>query len=252
MTHDAIAIVNQSLPDTTVVYAYVTDVQTILGDSLDTDTQLLNVNYSGLASLGTLSAYWYDIEDVTETAGVRFVGSQDLDNWSLLYEAEWATQSDNVDGVDAEADYTHFVLGANAAGVTVKVGQETMESDDGMVGFQFALGTNHAFGGWADQFLVTPDDGLEDTYVSVAGEVLGAKVTVTYHEFEAETGSNDYGDEINIAISKKVADNTTVLLKYADYSADDAGTGTNPISQGAVTIGAADTQKLWLQVQAKF
>jgi hypothetical protein len=240
MTHDAVVVANTSLADTTVVYAYVTDVQTITGDAEDTDTQLLNVNYSGLASLGTLSAYWYDIEDVTETAGVRFVGSQDMDSWSLLYEAEWATQSDNVDGVDAEADYTHFVLGANVAGVTVKVGQETMESDDGSVAFQFLLGSNHEFNGWADRSMgVVPDDGLEDTYIKASATVMGLDVAVAYHEFEADEGSvGDYGDEIDISIAKQVADNVSVLLKYADYS-DDTGSD-------------EDVQKLWLQVQVAF
>jgi len=234
-THDAFAVVNTSLPDTTVVYAHVTDVKTILGSTIDTDTNLLNINYAGLP-FGKLTAYYYDIEVANETMGLRFAGSQAFDNWKLHYEAEWANQEETT-GAAYDADYTHLVIGATVAGITAKVGQENMESDNGR-SFQFTLGTNHKFGGWADQFLATPGDGLEDTYLSLSGKVLGAKVTVAYHEFEADVGSNDYGDEIDIAIAKKVAENTTVLLKYADYSADDGG--------------RVDTQKLWLMVQAKF
>jgi hypothetical protein len=223
-THDALAIVNSSLPDTTIVFAAVDTVNHITGTNYDTDTFLLNVNYSGL-SFGTLSAYGYQIDVLgtaiagvsNDTYGVRLAGMPEMDGWKLVYELEWATQSEHESSKQTayDADYHHVVLGAQVAGITAKVGQELQESDGGVTAFKTPLGTNHKFGGWADQFLATPVEGLEDTYVAVSGNVLGAKVVVSYHEFEPDVGPGDLGDEIDIAISKKVADNATVLLKYA-------------------------------------
>lgn len=237
-TYNGVVFLNQSLPDTTIALVHVSDVYGIRGTKFDTDTNIANISYKGLP-FGTLTGYAYLIGDVSDTYGIRLAGNPDMDGWKLHYELEWATQEDDDAALAGQydADYTHLVLGATVSGVTVKLGQEVQESDNGN-SFKTPLGTNHKFGGWADQFLATPGDGLEDSYLSVSGKVAGFKVTAVYHEFEADTGSNDYGDEIDIAIAKKVAKNTTLLLKYADYSAEDGG--------------RVDTQKLWLQAQVKF
>ncbi len=237
-THDALAIVNTSLPDTTIVYAYVINVNTITEANLDTDTNLLNINYKGLP-FGTLSVYAYEIEVANDTYGVRLAGSPKVGDLQLHYELEYATQEEHHDFQTAyDADYTHMVLGATLGPLTAKLGQEVLGSDDGVAAFQTPLATKHKFNGWADQFLGTPADGLEDNYLTLAAQVLSAKVTVTYHDFEADEGSNDYGDELDIAIGKKLTDNADMLLKFADYSAEDGG--------------KVDTQKLWLQFNLKF
>src|SRR3546814_3361296 len=41
---------------------------------------------------------------------------------------------------------------------------------NGVVAFQTPLATLHAFNGWADRFLSTPGNGLEDIYVGVGGK----------------------------------------------------------------------------------
>ena len=247
-TYDALSVTNKSLPDTTVTYGYLNNINNITGTNVDTDTNLLNINYGGW-SFGSLTLYGYMIDSNprrnftgNDTYGLRFVGAQTFDGWKLHYEAEWATQEEDT-GTAYDADYTHLVLGATVAGVTVKVAQELQESDGGTASFRTPLGTNHKFNGWADQFLATPAEGLEDTYVSVSGKVLGAKVIVAYHEFEPDTGPGDLGDEINIAVAKKLFDNTTLLLKYADYSAGDGRVASD---------SRVDTEKLWLQAQVKF
>ena len=250
-THDALTIINTSLPDTTVQFTVVDNVNHITGTNFDTETYLLNANYKGLP-FGTLSAYGYQIDALgtsiaavsNDTYGLRFVGSQAYDSWKLHYELEWATQEEHEssDQTAYDADYYHVMLGATVAGVTVKVGQEVQESDDGKAAFKTPLGTNHKFNGWADQFLATPTQGLEDSHVKLSTKVLGAKVMLAYHEFEPDVGSGDFGEEIDVAVAKKVADSTTVLLKYADYSA----------GGGVAGDGRVDTQKLWLQLQAKF
>lgn len=245
-TYDAFTVANTSLPDTTIVYGYVTNVNRIFGEGstkgdIDTETQLLNVSYSGLP-FGKISAYGYflDLVDAptasTSTLGLRFAGGTKMsDAFKLLYTVEVAQQSDYKDGEDIGADYSMFELGAAISGVTVKLGQETLGSDDSA--FSTPLATAHAFNGWADKFLATPANGLVDTFVSVGGKVAGVKLLGVFHDYTSDQESIDYGTEINLLAAKKIDKKYTLLAKYASYSADDHAT---------------DTDKLWLMAQASF
>lgn len=239
-THDATAIINTSLPDTTIVAAYVKGVHTITEADIDTDTTLLNINYSGL-SFAKIALYNYDVEaDGTDTTGIRLTGAPEIGGLKVKYELEYADQENDNNNMDA--DYTHISLATKLGPVGVKIGQEVLGSDDGNYGFTTTLATKHKFNGFADVFLATPDDGLEDNYLTLSGTcpLTGAKLSLTYHDFDADEGSMDYGDEINFAAAKKVSENVKVVLKYADYSkGDDAS-------------GKVDTQKLWLQAQVNF
>ena len=252
-TYDGVTIVNTSLPDTTFVYAHVDNVNRIFGPDegragtpaadvkLESNANIFNVGYKGLG-IGTLSGYLYllDVEDAaaisSKTYGVRLDGSQG-DKTKFLYTLEYATQSDYADNpASYDADYYTVELGIQAAGVTAKVGQEVLASDDG-VSFSTPLATLHKFQGFADKFLVTPANGIEDSYVSVFTNVFGTKVGVIYHDFDAEDGNMNYGDEVDVVIAKQLNKNVGLMVKYASYDADDFST---------------DTDKLWLQVQVDF
>jgi hypothetical protein len=239
-TYDATAVINTSLPDTTIVAAYVKGVNTINEGDIDTDSTLLNINYSGL-SFAKVALYNYDIEaDGTDTTGIRLTGSPEIAGLKVNYELEYADQENDIANTDAE--YTHIALGTTLGPVGIKVGQEVLGSDDGAYGFTTTLATKHKFNGFADVFLATPADGLEDSYLTLSGKcpLTGAKLSLTYHEFDSDEGSTDYGDEINFAAAKKVTDNLKIVLKYADYSKGDSATT------------QVDTQKLWLQAQMNF
>ncbi|MBU83759.1 alginate export family protein [Alcanivorax sp.] len=186
---------------------------------------------------GSLTAYGYLLEAdrsgaSNDTYGLRYSGAFDMDAVKLLLTLEGASQE--VDAGDTE--YYFAELGAEIAGVTVKVAQEVLGSDDGLVAFQTPLATKHAFNGWADQFLVTPADGLKDSFVSVGTKLAGFKLAAVYHDFQADEGSSDYGTETNLLVARPIGKNYVVGLKYADYSADDFGT---------------DTQKLWAWAELK-
>ena len=110
----------------------------------------------------------------------------------------------------------------------------------GVFGFATPLATLHNFNGWADVFLGTPTDGLTDMYASVSGKLGGGKWMVAYHEFDADEGSADYGDELDISFAKSFGKHYSAGVKYAAYSAGDASTG------------KVDTDKVWLWLGAKF
>jgi hypothetical protein len=94
------------------------------------------------------------------------------------------------------------------------------------------LGTNHAFQGWADQFLVTPSAGIRDVFATLSTQVVGTKMAFVYHSFKDDTGKANYGDEYDFLVTKKFGAHYHVLAKYAYYNADQFAT---------------DTQKLWLE-----
>ena len=106
-----------------------------------------------------------------------------------------------------------------------------------MVGFSTPLATGHKFQGFADKFLGTPANGIEDSYFKVATKVGGVKLIAFYHEFEAEEGSMDYGSEVDFIAAYKINENYSVLFKYAAYDADEFAT---------------DTDKAWLMLSAAF
>jgi len=57
--------------------------------------------------------------------------------------------------------------------------------------FQTPLGTNHAFQGWADRFLITPGDGIEDLFVTLSVKFLGANFVAMWHDFSSSNDDYD-------------------------------------------------------------
>ncbi|MFQ5644181.1 MAG: alginate export family protein [Thiogranum sp.] len=244
-TYDAVLAQNKSLPDTTLTYSYIDNVKNIFSNDADVNTHLVNAGYDGLG-FARIVAYGYFIEfnsstgiadQSNQTLGAYLDGSYDFGGFKLLYRAEYAQQSDYDNGnSDIDADYNHFILGATVKGVTAKVGYELLGDDDAF-SFETPLATKHAFNGWADIFLNTPADGLQDVYALVSGKVMGVKLMGVYHDFQSDKGSTDYGTEIDLLAAKKFSKNYTAGIKYASYDSDDY---------------AVDTDKFWLWGQMKF
>ncbi|WP_415892809.1 alginate export family protein [Neptuniibacter sp. PT8_73] len=236
-TYDSLSFKNNSLADTEVFYAYINDVHGITGADSKHETHLFNVKYKGLP-FGALTGYYYNFEEDKvdgydlETYGVRFSGSQDAGDTKLLYTAEYATQ----DNGTTDPDYYLLEGGVEFSGVTTKLGYEVLGADGG-VAFNTPLATKHKFQGWADQFLATPADGIEDLYVSVGTKFAGVKLLAVYHDYESEDTSVDLGSEWGFVAAKKFGKNYGLSLKYADYEAGDTGT---------------DKSKLWLTATAQF
>ena len=158
----------------------------------EADVPVFNIKYSGLP-YGDLTAYGYFVDVAAsgatdrDTLGLRFNGATKVsDELSVLYTAEYAQQEINrATASDETVDYSLLEAGVKFAGITAKISREIQEAHN-MASFKTPLGTNHKFNGWADQFLVTPNDGLEDTYLTLSTKVSGVKLMAVYHDFEAE------------------------------------------------------------------
>ncbi len=253
-TYDSLTLTNKSVQDTTIFYAYLTEVNNVKGGNDDMESHLLNVGYSGLG-FGKITGYGYfldydresgkEVTHSSRTLGLRFNGATDMGGAKLLYTAEYAQQDDYKDGSNnIDYDYGLIKLGVNVAGFTIMGGYEELEGDDNVTGytgaFQTPLATLHGQNGWTDMFLATPAGGLEDRSISVSTKVVGIKLKAVYHDYEAENGNVDYGDEWNFVAVKKFGKNYTVLAKYATFDVDNDW------------VGKDDKDKLWLQAGFKF
>lgn len=253
-TFDGLSFDYSPLEDLTVKYAYIEQRNRIFAEEKDIDSKDHLINASYKTALGTLTGYAYLLEEDTDaelafdTFGVRLEGATSTGDIKLMYTAEFASQEKSSQGAeDLEADYMLLEGGAVIGGITAKLGYEVLGSDDGNFGFSTPLATLHAFNGWSDQFLGTPNEGLVDVYASVSGKLAGGKWVVAYHDFSADEDSDisdDFGDEINISYGKKFGKHYSAGIKYAAYSADDAANG------GAKNY--VDTDKVWVWVGAKF
>ena len=151
--------------------------------------------------------------------------------------------------------YYHLAPALKWKTLTLQIGLESLEGN-GTNAFQTPLATGHAFNGWADKFLTTPANGLEDLYAKVAYVVKGqnnlldnTKLVAVYHQFDAENGGASYGDELDLLIERPIntanlpgIKTASIALKYADYKADDL----------SAFAGNLDTQKWWLSTQLNF
>lgn len=237
-TYDGFTVSNKVLDRTTLFYGYVYNVNTIRATDIDGGRHhLLNANYVHSDALG-VTGYAYLLDDISDTFGVQAKGKVPLQSATAHYLAEFARQDENGSVASFSANYLALEGGLEVQGITGKVGYELQESDSGRTAFRTPLGTNHAFNGWADLFLVTPANGLEDLYLSAETARFGPKLTLTWHDFSADEGGGDYGSEIDLAVAQKFATHYTALLKLADFSSDNAA--------------YPDTTKIWLQLEATF
>ncbi len=244
-TFDGVTFIASPAKGLTFTYAYLDQRNRIFAEDADIDSKdhLLNVSYD--TSLGKLTGYSYMLEmdngsdNALDTYGLRFAGKAKTDSVTFLYELEYATQ-ESEGASDYEADYYLASVGAVVNGVTAKIGLEVLGSDDGNYGFATPLATMHKFNGWADLFLATPPQGLEDMFVSASGKVGPGKLTVVYHDFTANdgaSGADNFGSELDVVYGMKFGKHYNAGIKYAAYSAEDIKT---------------DTDKLWVWVGASF
>ena len=253
-TFDSLRVVNKSLANTTFDLAYVTQVNRVFGKEspqgrYDGDSVLANASYQFAIGKLTGFGYWVEIEpiaaapaavgDSSETFGLRFAGERPLDKFKLGYIASYATQTEYADNpLTFDLDYYLAELTGSYKQYSLGVGLEVLEGD-GAKGFTTPLATLHRFQGWADKFLTTPSNGVEDRYVNAGlafknvGPLETLSALASYHTYDAERGVGEYGSEINAQVQatwKRFAG----LVKYADYRADSLFT---------------DTTKFWVQFE---
>lgn len=272
-TYDGVLGQIKPITGMTLTYSYLDNINTIFGPdngrydnktnpaNIEGHSHLFNAQYILLrdrrgAPQLTLTGYSYQLglDNIAVTAaapvgslssrtnGVRATGAIG----ALSIVGEYAQQEDYADNPqELDSDYYLAELGYTWQGIVFKGGYEVLGGDDGAGNraFQTPLATKHAFQGWADVFLTTPADGIEDTYVGVTAPLWGGQLQAWYHDFDAEQNSTRYGDEIDLSYGHPIpaVPGLTALVKYASYDAD------TEVLRG--NVANVDTDKLWLQLQ---
>jgi hypothetical protein len=248
-TFDALRFFYTPSKSISLDYSYVTKRNRVLAEAADQKSKDHLLKGDWKTSLGTLGAYAYLLErdnntnNSLDTVGLRFKGEAELNAVKLLYTLEYASQDNTLETVKDSADYAFVEGGVGFKGITGKLGYEVLGSDNGNYGFLTPLATLHAFNGWADQFVLTPDEGLQDLYIAVGGKLVGGKWLIVYHDFSADKSSptvNDLGSEVDLRYVYPFKKRYKVGIKYAAYSAGDAG------------AGKVNTDKLWVWMTASF
>ena len=104
---------------------------------------------------------------------------------------------------------------------------ERLDGSDSDGQFNTTFGTNHKFNGWADKFLSTPTNGVRDLYASVGGRHGAFSWDATYHDFQAATGGQYYGWELDLDVIYETPWKQTFAAKSASYQAGGFSSDTN-------------------------
>jgi hypothetical protein len=250
-TYDALTFTSQAISKTNLSYSYIGNVRRIFGDKVtagsnNVDTHLLNAKIA-LNDDWSVTPYYYRIDnkDVasfsTATVGARVLGDIAVGEAKIALVAELATQSDIANNpVSYDADYAHLSgIWSMDNGLSLGIAYETLGGNILSGGaFRTPLATLHAFQGWADRFLSTPDLGIDDIFATVKFKAGKWNLAGIYHDFSSETASVDYGTELDVSAGTKLSDNYGVLFKGAFFSSDSAS--------------YPDTDKFWIMFTANY
>jgi hypothetical protein len=266
-TFDALRVVNRHISNLTVDMGWFVHVNRIYGpDSPQSpwggDSYYGNVAYQ--TKIGKLTGFTYLLgfrpirtiptaldpaRQATSTWGLRFAGERVTGPVKLAYIASYAKQQERGwNPLKNDNHYSLLELDVTWKQYTLGVGDEVLSGylvpgTTTTVGFSTPLATLHKFQGWADKFLTTPGNGIDDRYATLTWTKKGVMSLDTlalagaWHGYHAQRISGDYGSEWNVQLAGKFH-RTTTTIKYASYRAD----ATTP------TTVARDTDKFWLQL----
>ncbi len=247
---DGFSLVNQSLPQVELLYAHFVGVKNINADYRNSALDIAHVAWKW-SSTDSLVGYSY-LQDQAITnsntgllnngnriLGVRADGQHPFGpRWKALYTVEYAKQDDYADGDRRiDAHYLRIGGGPGFGPAYVRFDYERLASNDGVYAFQTALGTNHLFQGWADLFLTTPREGIEDYIVAAGYKLERAQLLFEYHYLDSEVGNIHFGEEVDVGASYAFTPKLSGKIEWAMFE------------EGDRQVGAArkpDTTKFWL------
>ncbi len=249
-TFDAINFTNNFFKNFNLNYTFSNKVNRVFGpDATGTsasfkhdNVNLINASYSSSPHLKTTAySYLLDIKELptlsSKTSGLRFTGEHKLqESLKLGYSLEYARQGNYANNTNKySASYFLVEPSISYQGFTALAGYEKLGSDNG-TSFQTPLATLHAFNGWADKFLSTPANGLQDFYGSIAYKTKnenpylnGINSTFVFHDFHSDKNRVHYGKEYDFLINKKFAKYYDFGLKFAYFEADEPHQSTTTI-----------------------
>jgi hypothetical protein len=173
-----------------------------------------------------------------------------------MYTLEYAQQKGaGSNPLEYTANYTLLEASTTLGRFVPLIGYEILGSDGGNKGFATPFATLHIFNGWADRFLATPKEGIQDLYASLSTTVVGTQLVAAYHKYESDEKSLaagpmlgktiDFGSEWNLSASKKFG----AVVYTAKYAVFNNGDWVQKVGTQSLV---ADSSKIWLQADWNF
>jgi hypothetical protein len=251
-TFDAVRFVAHPNARVTIDAAYVWQVNRFNQSSLSGNAALLDVGVQLPFGHATVFHHVLDlagdrrgVRDARAsvvTSGVRLRGRHERGGLGIEWRADYAIQRDHGDNpFDYRAAYKRVVVRADTDRLSVGAGMEHLGSD-GLRAFQTPLGSNHAFQGSADLFLVTPPQGVEDVWfeatrrLHIVGPLRNVTLLARHHWFESVTTQRPSGVEWNLSAAGSLQ-GYRLTLEHAAYTAETFG---------------ADTERTWFTIARAF
>ena len=260
-TFDA-ARADLTLGKASLLYAYVTRVNRVLGDLRDwrSDSHLAVAAWAVSPDL-RLEGFVYALDfpnsaaNTSLTGGVKVSGKAASGPLKLAYDATWARQSDWRHATAAYSlDYWGADVAATYGSYTARADYEWLEGN-GVRGFTTPLATTHSFQGWADAWVQPLGgnkgfvDGLKDFNLTLqakprikAPHFANPDLLIRYHDFADERTGAHLAHEWDAQALAQIAPGLTAALKLADFRR----TGSVPLGTAAPP---ASRTKVWLTLE---
>jgi hypothetical protein len=281
-TFDALSMVNNSIAGLTLTYAYLYRINRVYGPDLPvpsntaaaaagqagayrSHSHVIDGVYSGVPGL-KLEGYTFLLDfnpPGNATLPLQAAATARLSTATVGGRGDYTLAIEAVTG-KISAEYAHqtnyrnnplsfgldYWLGEGSLtwqGVTGLAGYESL-GGNGTIGFSTPLATLHIFNGWADLFLTTPANGLNDLYFKLgygmpADFVMSKSLSLNaaYHDFKTDNLNRGIGTEWDLQAELMVDASLSVMVKYADYA-----------GSGAAFGGFPDRSVFWFQTAYKY
>lgn len=232
-TFDAATLQYRPIDTLTLDYAYIDQVNRIFGSNAPlaalerwhSESHLFHAEWKPNAA-HTLTGFLHHLDFKnaprfsSDTIGLEWRGKAgaELAGWKPSWILTAAHQQDGSNNPTVyEAQYLRARLDLARDGWKISPGFEYLGSDNGREAFQFPLGTNHAFNGYADAFLTTPVNGLRDLHLilETPTDPLGCTHHLALHHFQSDENSQSLGEEIDWSIRHPIGKSAYALLVAA-------------------------------------
>jgi hypothetical protein len=232
-TFDAASIQYRPIDSLTLDYSYLDQVNRIFGNNAPlaalerwhSESHLFHAEWKPAAG-HTLTGFLHllDFENAprfsSDTLGLEWRGTAgaELAGWKPSWILTAAHQKDGSNNpIDYDAQYLRLRIDLARQGWKLSAGYEHLGSDDGREAFQFPLGTNHAFNGYADAFLTTPVNGLRDLHAIVESpaDPIGCTHRLALHHFQTDHASESLGWEIDWSVRRPIGKSAHAMLVAA-------------------------------------
>lgn len=253
-TFDAVRLDLKPAEDLSVTYAYVDRVRRVFGDDSPqgewrSDSHLAQADWK--QPWGQLSVHgeWLDFANApTQSSATLGLGVQiqrplSPDGLKGTLEAAYARQTDHAaNPLDFEVDYAAASVGLRKGDAWGSLGVERLDGD-GRRGFSTPLATLHAFQGWADVFLATPPQGVQDLNLKVGATVRTQalppiRLVAAAHRFTLPDDGDLYGTEVDLLAAAPLGKRLTLETKVAWFDGD--------------RPGYADRTKVWVSLDYRY